>query len=389
MGRLRLAYTLFKRAGSPCWYYQTYDQHGGRTIAKSTGKTSKTEAHTMCDTLFQQGLLLAKRVPTLQEWVDERHWFIWDECLYTKGKLARSTPEQPGISRGYVDKCRTYLDTYILPYFGSQKLDAIEPPELENWLFMLDEKGLSHKSINNIAVAFRTITKEATRLDVIREDPWIKVSMFAASMKKKGALATQEAKQLMHPATMREIWKDRELYYYANLTCMLTGMRIGEVLALRKEDIFPDHISVNGSWQREYKTRGTVKTKRNRIIAIPLYLYNALTAFAVWDGYIFSFNGGESPATSINVLKAFYEALEHIGITKQEAKDRRITVHSWRVWNNTYLRAKNVPDAIVRSQTGHTTEEMTDHYTNFDIKELAPVQQAQDAMVSLLQSPQT
>ena len=93
-------------------------------------------------------------------------------------------------------------------------------------------------------------------------------------------------------------------------------MREGEILALRKEDLFLDHFFVDASYNLQYHKRGQTKTKRIAAVAIPTYLYNEIVKFAEWDGYIFSFNAGRTPASCNKVLDALYDAMDKIGISK-------------------------------------------------------------------------
>ena len=87
------------------------------------------------------------------------------------------------------------------------------------------------------------------------------------------------------------------------------------------------------------------------------------------DGYIFSFDDGAKPYPDNYILKYLYEALDKIGISEDERKERNITFHSFRHFFNTYCRANNVTDDKVRAVTGHKTQAMVDNYTHFDIED--------------------
>jgi hypothetical protein len=72
--RIRDDFTVFPRemaSGKVLWYYQTCDEDGRRTVAHSTGETTRTAAIRKCNTLIREGKLLYKaqtRVPTFAEY---------------------------------------------------------------------------------------------------------------------------------------------------------------------------------------------------------------------------------------------------------------------------------------------------------------------------------
>jgi integrase len=70
--------------------------------------------------------------------------------------------------------------------------------------------------------------------------------------------------------------------------------------------------------------------------------------------------------------------LREIGFSEEERKTRNITFHSWRHFFNTTLRASNVPDSKLQELTGHKTDSMTAHYTQFDIGDFKDVRRLQE-----------
>ena len=49
-------------------------------------------------------------------------------------------------------------------------------------------------------------------------------------------------------------------------------------------------------------------------------------------------------------------------------------------WFNTMMRVRGVPDSLLRSVTGHRTEEMTEMYTSYDLEHYEEVKKAQKAL---------
>jgi integrase len=388
MGRHKEDFTLYARTmkdGRKVWYYQTWD--GDRRIpGQSTGLTSKTDARKYCARLKAEGRLvpvpaeMQEQNPTLREWAESEHWWQWGECRYLRGQLARSDEDKPGVSHRYADDALRDLRQWILPYHGDKRLDEITPKDCERLLFTWQEKGLSKKSINNKASVYRIMLSEAARLGTISVNPWDRVKAFKPSARPKGILTIEEARTLLDPARVSEIWSGNQVYYSASLLAAVTGMRLGEVLALKGSDIFPDHVHVAGSWASGYGT-GKTKTKRVDDIPIPRFVYDTIDSWRAWEGFVFSLTAGARPVGKDATLRALRTALVKIGVSRADQKQRNIGFHSWRAFANTFMRARGIPDAKVRMLTRHASEEMTEHYSAFRLEDFADVAAAQKELL--------
>lgn len=119
-------------------------------------------------------------------------------------------------------------------------------------------------------------------------------------------------------------------------------MRQREVLALRIEDSHQGYITVAHSWDSRY------------------------------EGFVFSTDGGLRPIYYKDITRSLYSAMERIGITDEERHRRHLNFHGWRHFFNSTMRGK-IPDAILRQLTGHSTEEMTEHYSHFRLEDFKPI----------------
>jgi integrase len=394
MGRFKEDFTLYSRAmkdGRQVWYYRTYTEEGRRTPGISTGKTSKTEARKLCNKLLKDGKLIPPKVaervrmPTLKEWAERERWWQWGECKYLRGQLARSDASKPAVSRRYADDALRDLKSYILPAHGSKILDKITAEDCEELLFQWEAKGLSKKSINNKASVYRIMLGEAERLGKIEHNPWLRVESFKPSSRARGILTMEEARQLLNPGTLKKVWGGNGLTYCANLLASVTACRLGEVLALTRENLFPDHVHVAGSWGRKYGL-GATKTKRVDDIPLPRFVYDEVVKWCRWEGFIFSYCKGRKPAEPSRVNDALKSALEKIGITTEERERRNISFHSWRAFANTYMRARGISGEKVRQLTRHASEAMTEHYSAFRLEDFKDVAEAQEALVTGIRS---
>jgi len=400
MGRFKEPYSLYPRkmaSGKVIWYYRTYDDDGRRTNGISTEQISKTKARQFCDRLSREGRLVPTgkpapkaegRAPQLEAWALARKWWKWTdagpECSYCIGELARSADGSPAIQRDHADRSARILRDNILPLHGSFRMDAITTEMCEDLMTLWKDSGASPKTINNRASVYRVMMAEAERLGVILRSPWSKVKTYRSGPGGKGILSIEEFRTLMSPKALEVAWKGHLVYYAANLLSSVTGLRQGEVLALKDEDIKPDHVRVAGSWGIKYG-EGPQKTKRGvDEIPIPKFVYNQIKPLLAWGGYVFSFTNGVRPCTGNRVNDALIFALDAIGIDDTTRRARKLTFHSWRAFANTYFRNAGVPDAKVRQITRHVSEAMTEHYSAFRLDDFREVAEAQGALVKEL-----
>jgi integrase len=252
-------------------------------------------------------------------------------------------------------------------------------------------KGLASKSINNIASIYRIMLGEAERLEIIGRSPWAKVQGLYAGAGGKGILTLDEYKALMDPTYSNTARWIQDIYYTINLLASVTGLRMGECLALHPTDVHADHITVSHSWSIKYG-EGSQKTKRGTDqIPIPASVAERLQILAEGKpggNYIFSLGDGLRPCTASRVDDALYRALGEIGIDKIKRKERRIAFHSWRAFANTYFRSSGVPDAKVREITRHASKAMTEHYSVWRLEDFPEVVKAQASLMeSIFKSP--
>jgi integrase len=154
-------------------------------------------------------------------------------------------------------------------------------------------------------------------------------------------------------------------------------MRLGEIQALLKPNVRPDHIEECHAWDRIYGLKGT-KTNKPRQVPISADLHNRLGTIAAKQtegDFIFSMSNGVAPVDHSIVYKWFRRALGHIGIDDKARKERNLSFHSWRHFVNTELRTSGVPDSIVQAITGHSNQEMTDHYTHVQMEDMGVARQ--------------
>ncbi len=353
--------------GKVVYYYTCYDLFGKRH-QYSTGKTKKREAIDYCILKFKNAELIPVKNYNFKQYI--KNWFIYDKCPYIQGRLLRDF----SYSKSNAEKNRRQLELHIIPYFENLKISEITSTHIETWLTLLKKKKqLSNLSLNHSLSILKVILNEAERLGDIQNNPTKSVRNLSAKSKEKGIITEEERDTLFNEVKKDEIWNKQDLHYLLNLTASVTGMRLGELQALKMENVRSDHIHVAHSWDRKFGIKGT-KTGKNRDIPIKKDLYQKLLSFyrsnCLKGFYIFSVDGGHQPVDHKAIYKWYGRAFDNIGLTADVRKERNITFHSWRHYLNSQLRLKGVPDSVVMLLTGHSSVDMMEHYTHFGLKEL-------------------
>ena len=367
--RAKEIFSVFGRklpSGKMVYYYQCYDEKGTRQWAKSTGCYKKTDAKTYCMKLFKDGLLIPeKKTPTFAEFTTG--WWNPETCRYLKWRELHEP-----LTTSTINIHKNNFNRNIKDYFAKYHLDEITPELIEAWLLDLSEKELKGSTINLQLRTLRMVIGEAYRLKLIQKNPCKEVKEVRQEDTKRIILSVEEARKLF-PLNWSSIWETR-IIYIAHRLGACTGIRISELMGLKKEHIFDNYICIKG----QYTAFGYVahtKTKQNRNIPFTSLMRDELEELIRLngDGYVFSEDGGEKPVGREKIHRQFEKALGKIGINRADRLERKLSFHSWRHFLNTLLRMSNVADSKVQSVTGHRSMRMTDHYTHFDTRQFSEV----------------
>jgi integrase len=375
--RAREPFTLYKRklATKVVFYYVAYDDQGKRRKF-STGCTTKSQALAYTMELYKTNSLIpVKKEPVvlLTFGVYAKGWWTPD-CDYVKAEALRGRK----LTAQYINTNKRSMEKHILPTFRSSLLTEITSAKIEAWQrYLIERKKLSTKYANNILSIFSVILDEARREGHIKANPAREVRAFANNSKQRGILSFEEARDLL---TNLSYW-DNPIAYTASLLAACTGMRVGEIRALRPCDLRDGYIHVEHSVDLQGALKGT-KTGDNRDLPLPQSLMDALRTLADHagkEGRIFSVAG--VPMSTDAIRDSFYRAMAVKGITEEERRERNITFHSWRHFLNSQLLANGINESKTRKIIGHSTAEMTKRYAHFLVNDFADVLQITEKLL--------
>lgn len=308
----------------------------------------------------------------------QKGFWDYDKSAYIKDKLLHGQR----IGRYHALDCQHRI-RYWEEYFGKEiRIGEITRKHIRDFSLWIAEKQvggnrgkkfkkelpkkrISHATINGIMNAGCLPIKWAYLHDEIPTDPTKGLMRFSGEARKRGILTESEAQKLFCVE-----WNDERAKLGSKLS-MTSGLRSGEILALRREDIGEDRIYVRHSWSVKDGLKGT-KTSKERIAPLIPSIREELLALADSnphgpDGFIFYGLLPDKPMVGNIFLDEFYAALEKIGITEEERKERGLCFHSWRHYFTAQLAAK-LDARIVQHATGHATTEMLEHYANHELE---------------------
>ncbi len=207
----------------------------------------------------------------------------------------------------------------------------------------------------------------AVKQGYIKTNPEKALTQYSTVSKERGILSAEEARKLFKFGK----WED-ERYRVASLLAMITGMRLGEIQALRKCDIGDDMLYVRRAWSPVDGLK-CPKNGKERKVPIPPEVRQELLKLAAKnphknmfeesDGFVFWGTMPDKPLVSNQITEGFKNALYSIGITEKMREERNIVFHSWRHFYATTI-AHDVDEKHAQMVLGHETPAMTRHYAD-------------------------
>jgi integrase len=260
---------------------------------------------------------------------------------------------------------------YWEPAFRGQPLNSITRQSLKDFSLALADGGLAPASINKVMAVGTTCLAWAFREGLIPVDPTIGLVNFSGEAKKRGVLTPLEAQTLFAAR-----WKDRRAYA-ANLLSCTTGMRSGEVLALKQGDIEERTLNVRHSWSAFDGLKAPKNGEARKVPLLPEVRERLLELAGDNpygpEGFIFYGNLEDKPVDRSVLLGGLHDTLAAVGI---DAEARGIVFHSWRHYYAARMADRMTADQVSRI-TGHKSraifEEYADHITEENLEEVGRV----------------
>lgn len=358
-------YTIFQRtllSGKKVYYFQYRDSNGHRSVPKSTGCTTLSSARRYCQQLYNNNLFTTSNNSiTFKSFSND---FFSENSEFRQWKKANGRDLKPETVARYTSS----LNKHILPYFADIKLKDITTDICKKWIIWASSQWTPH-AVNNDQGVLNIILESAVDKELINKNPLRKLGMRKTEKKHRELLTIDELSALYSTSWPQEIEKK------AFLLASITGMRIGEVIALQKTDISNNVINVTKDISDKFGLQNSNKTNLKRKVPIPTnFLFPESNS--IW---VFDCNG--SPIKAHSIYNAFTRRCDKLLIDR---KARGIDIHSLRDFFVTYLRNNGIQDAKIRAIVGHADKTMTDVYTHWDISMFSDVCKIQQELYNLI-----
>lgn len=206
---------------------------------------------------------------------------------------------------GYVkaSSFQTYqnlVKKHILPVLGDRYLGLITRETVLEYIQLLNRKGLAHNTVKAIYRILRAAMKYAVEKNYITQSPCTRIKLYTCEKQQQRVLTRKEYTR------MRELAVERQ--ELSVLLAMHTGIRLGELCALKWSDINWENFSlvIKRTVQRIHNLPLQNSTKKttlfvsepksvssHRVIPIPPFLLKLLRLrlpCGIPDGFVFGNN---------------------------------------------------------------------------------------------------
>ena len=343
--------------------------------------TKLREADRVCTLALERGIVkLKSSSPIFSQYILD----YWD---YDGHRIRRKNKLKPNsIGKNYAYTMTVCFKNHAMPLLPANlTLDNVTSAHLRKVLNTVTDDGvLANATIAKVMKSMTTPLREAYKKELINRDPTRTLDPIDERGKEKGILTPGEFSSLL-------TWMGNNSAQHVLLATVLaaaTGMRMGEIRALRTDDIELINqndaiIKIDESYSDLDKFK-TPKAKKTRQTPCPRKVADALLDLASKNA-----NGGnlvfwavssdqkDVPVSPNYIRDGFYKALEGIGITEDIRRIRNITFHSLRHYFITRAGALlGIHSDTLRRTVGHESLAMTEHYTHMDYDSLRLVAQA-------------
>ncbi len=242
------------------------------------------------------------------------------------------------------------IDTHLMPVFGDMQLRLITKDAAQRFLTAKAEGDLSWKTVKHIRTAFGTILEAAVRDDLLISNPVRKTRMPRRGVvDEKAPIAPEGLKALIEKLAE----PSRSI---ASLLAM-TGLRIGELLALRWQDVDLQggFLSVRQTVYEGHFDEPKTRRSKRRIPLGPrcVEIFAALKPTgAAPAALVFSARNG-SPLSRRNLLnRQLKPTCKALGLTG-------VNWHWFRHAHATLLDSVGAPIGTTQALLGHSSSEIT------------------------------
>ncbi len=172
----------------------------------------------------------------------------------------RFIEQDRGRKPSTVKDYRNVLRSRLLPTFGDQPIDSITPQDVEQWRQTLD--GLSNRSKNKLLIQLHGIFRRAQQVYGLERNPLSTIEKHP--LRPSGDIEVYSPEEVW--ALVRAAASETDAAIF--LTAAFTGLRLGELLALRWRDV--DFVGATIRVRASYALGALTTPKSGKVRAVPM-----------------------------------------------------------------------------------------------------------------------
>ncbi|KAA0761727.1 tyrosine-type recombinase/integrase [Bacillus sp. TE8-1] len=352
---------------------------GKRKQKSKSGFRTKQEAEVAITTLLndiQQGTYQEERKILFKDYADD-----WIPLYAVENNV------KPGTIR-----IRQHEINKLLPYFAHLKLKNVNRKIYQEAINDLKEKGFAHNTLDGVHRTGKMLFRKALAMGYIKVDP----TEFTYLKRDKKSIEELEAQEIPKYMEKEELalfletasTKGLEMDHLMFLVLSYTGMRVGELIALKWKDIhFHQHtISITKTYYNPSNNTikyelVTPKTRRSkRTIIVDEMVIAALEAHRKAQQKVMQHFGGTYHDGDFIFAKTdrfpgypiFIKTVENrmARLLKMAALNKELTPHSLRHTHTSLLAEAKVGLEEIMDRLGHSDDETTKNVYLHITKEL-------------------
>nr|WP_321299172.1 tyrosine-type recombinase/integrase [uncultured Sphaerochaeta sp.] len=336
----------------------------------------RDEAIRICQKALEEGIIFNKRQEQLfGEYLDE--FYTYEISPYVR---RRNLLEPGSLSKDYLATRKNLVMNHVIPlikpnlYLSKVTMETLEEIQLS----LVEKQTISHSTVNVCMSAVMVALREAQRRGLVPATVMLSLQHLKSFHAIRGILSEEELADFMQYAKAHA----EKRIYLACLLSLLTGMRSGELRALRYQAIGEDLITIDSAYADKEGLK-VPKGKKTRLVPCPTFLGKALQQLASENPFsnplllvFWSKRNGGFVSSHYFSERFIQELVRSKVLMLEEIVERNISFHSLRHMANTLLRGA-VDEHVLRMTIGHSSEQLSDLYTHLSQRGLKSVELAQ------------
>jgi excisionase family DNA binding protein len=244
-----------------------------------------------------------------------------------------------------------YLKAHLLPHFGKRLLQEIRRSDVEGYKSKRFKEKSKGSTVNRELAVLRKIFNTAIDWDYLKENPVARVTFFSE-------INNQRTRYLIGEEEANLLSSAREPLRSILVLALNTGMRLGEILALKWSSVDTGKTEIRLTF-----------TKSNKIRVIPInpLVFSELTKLEVTGHHSdYVFLNPKTKRPYVDIGRAFAGACKR-------AKVKGLRFHDLRHTFASRLIQQGADIITVKDLLGHSSVRMTERYThsNSELKKKA------------------